>query len=48
MGGDHAFPKGWEEVDQIMKSNPLIMDPTFDTKQPSGYVVAEVWIEADT
>jgi len=45
---NYAFPKGWEEVDQIMKSNPLSMDPTFDTKQTSGYVVAEVWIEAET
>jgi len=42
---NYAFPKGWEEVDQIMKSNPLSMDLTFDTKQTSGYAVAEVWIE---
>lgn len=44
---NYAYPKGWEEVDQIMKSNPLSMDPTFQTKQTSGYMVAEVWVEAE-
>lgn len=44
---NYAYPKGWEEVDQIMKSNPVSTNPTFEVKQKSGYMRAELWFEED-
>jgi len=44
---NYAYPKGWEEVDQIMKSNPVSTNPTFEVKQNSGYMRAELWFEED-
>jgi hypothetical protein len=44
---NYAFPKGWEEVDQIMKSNRVSTNPVFEVKQDGGYVSAELWFAED-